>query len=220
MIDAPIKIAGEALTLMPERAIFWERRKMLLIADPHFGKSATFRAHRIPIPEGSLRADLERLTQAIARTSAATVVVLGDLLHTAQGREAETLSTVQAWREHHLDLHMMLVRGNHDRHAGDPPDEWRIQCVDAPSAASPFIFSHHPSESANGYVLAGHLHPLARLMSRGKQTLQLPCFWFGTRVAVLPAFSSFTDGRVVHPASTDQLFVVTPQAILPLAPAK
>src|SRR4051794_22363383 len=110
MTDATLEIAGVALILMPERSIFWERVKTLLIADPHCGKSATFRAQRIPIPEGSLNDDLARLTQAITRTGAEMLIVLGDLLLPAQGRDAETVKRVGDWRERHSSLQIVLVR--------------------------------------------------------------------------------------------------------------
>ncbi|MEO8391601.1 MAG: ligase-associated DNA damage response endonuclease PdeM [Chloroflexota bacterium] len=213
MTDAKFEVAGETLTLMPERAIYWERNKTLLIADPHFGKSATFRAHGIPIPEGNLNSDLARLTQAITRTGADKVIVLGDLLHTVLGRDDETLGSVQMWREQHPDLQITLVRGNHDRHAGDPPDVWQMQCVDAPITKPPFVLTHQPEPSADGYVLAGHLHPLALLEGKGKQSLKLPCFWFGTEQAILPAFGSFIDGMVVRTVATDRVFVVTPGSV-------
>jgi DNA ligase-associated metallophosphoesterase len=215
MSDAAVEVAGEALTLLPERAVYWERRKTLLLADPHFGKAATFRANRIPVPEGSLQADLTRLTLALERTNAETLVVLGDLLHTAKGRDRETLDTVCGWREAHPDVQIVLVRGNHDRHAGDPPDEWHMTCVDAPYTILPFIFTHHPVEAQTGYVLAGHIHPLAQIAGKGKQLVKLPCFWFGQRCGILPAFGSFIDGSAVQPAPQDRIFVIAGEAVLP-----
>jgi len=188
--------------------------KMLLIADPHFGKSATFRANRIPIPQGGLNDDLARLTQAITRTDTATLMVLGDLLHTAQGRDADTVATISAWREQHSDLQILLVRGNHDRHAGDPPSEWRMQTVNAPYAHAPFVLSHFPTESLDGYVLAGHLHPLMALTGDARQIVKLSCFWFNLRCGVLPAFGSFIDGAIIHPAAQDRVFVIAGEQVL------
>lgn len=215
MTDAAVEIAGEALTLLPERAVYWEREKALLIADPHFGKIATFRASRIPMPDGSLHADLARLTQAIKRTGAETLYVLGDLLHAAKGRDTETLNAVRGWRESHPDLQVVLVRGNHDLRAGDPPDDWGMRCVDAPYSIAPFVFAHHPGEAEDGYVLAGHLHPLAQIFGKGKQVMKLPCFRFGQRGAVLPAFGGFIDGMVIPPAPGDRIFLIAGEAVLP-----
>jgi metallophosphoesterase superfamily enzyme len=59
-----------------------------------------------------------------------------------------------------------------------------------------------------GYALAGHIHPAVRLTERGGQSLRLPCFWFGARVGVLPAFGAFTGSARVRPRAGDQVFVV------------
>ena len=37
-----LKLAGETLTLLPQRAIYWSARKTLILADPHIGKDDTF----------------------------------------------------------------------------------------------------------------------------------------------------------------------------------
>ncbi len=51
--------------LLAQRAVFWRERQMLLIADPHFGKAASFRSHGIAIPRGTTCYDLERLADLI-----------------------------------------------------------------------------------------------------------------------------------------------------------
>ncbi len=38
---------------------------MLLIADPHFGKAASFRSRGIAVPVGTTRYDLDRLAELI-----------------------------------------------------------------------------------------------------------------------------------------------------------
>ena len=68
--------------------------------------------------------------------------------------------------------------------------------------------------SPDGYVLAGHLHPLSQLVGKGKQTVKLPCFWFGAHCGVLPAFGSFIDGAIVHSLPGDDLFVVASNQVL------
>lgn len=214
MADIPLEVCSEILTLMPERAVFWAHTRTLFIADTHFGKAATFRAYAIPMPDGGLAADLARLARAVQRTGAETLIVLGDLLHAAKGRDEATLAAVGAWRAAHPELSITLVRGNHDQRAGDPPDAWNIQTVDAPMTAAAFTLSHEPMTPETGYALAGHLHPAALLTGKGRQMLKLPCFWFGARCGVLPAFSSFADGGVVQPKPGDRVFVTTSESVL------
>ena len=46
ILHRPLRLSlfGESLWLLPERVILWEERRTLLVADPHWGKAAAFRA--------------------------------------------------------------------------------------------------------------------------------------------------------------------------------
>jgi uncharacterized protein len=207
--DLRIERAGEQLILLPERALFWPREGLLIAADLHWGKAATFRAAGLAIPEGSTADDLARLDRVLGRTGARRLALLGDLLHARAGRAEALIEQIGSWRARWPDLEILLVRGNHDRGAGDPPAEWGFRCVDEPFDAPPFVLRHHPGESTAGYVLAGHLHPAVRLRGAGRQQLRLACFWFGQRVGVLPAFGGFTGSAVVAPGPGDRVFALT-----------
>jgi uncharacterized protein len=203
-----IDLQGESAVLLPERALFWERQETLIVADVHLGKTAAFRAAALPLPGGTTSETLARLTAAVERTGARRLLILGDLLHARAGRAARTLAAVAAWRGRHPDLEILLVRGNHDRGAGDPPDEWRIRCVDEPWREGPFAFRHHPEEDSEGYVLAGHIHPAVHLTGTGRQSATLPAFLFRDRLGLLPAFGGFTGGARVRPRRGDRVFVL------------
>ena len=136
-------------------------------------------------------AELQRLGQAIDRTGADKLIILGDLFHTASGREEAVMKAVTTWREQYATLAIYLVRGNHDRHAGDPPDEWRFTVSDGPTPGPYWVLNHEPLTPSTGYALVGHLHPAVQLTGKGKQALKLPCFWFGPSCGVLPAFGAF-----------------------------
>lgn len=209
-----IVLAHETLHLLPERALYWPRTKTLFIADPHFGKDATFRAHAIPLPEGTTATELDRLTQALDRTGAQQLIILGDLLHAAKGRAPAVLDRVSQWRSRHADLAIHLVRGNHDRHAGDPPAAWDMRLVDGPTPGPYWVLNHEPLEPEQGYALVGHLHPAVQLTGKGRQALKLPCFWFGAKCGVLPAFSAFVDHGTVRPRQGEQVFVITQAQVL------
>ena len=215
MSDVQVRMAGEEIVLLPERAFFWPRTGTLVAADFHWGKAATFRAAGIPIPRGTTGDDLARLDAALLRTCARRLVVLGDLFHARAGRIAtRTLAELRRWRGLRSELEILLVRGNHDRHAGDPPDDLLINCVDAPAFVPPFVLRHEPSSSAEGYTLAGHVHPCAVLTGPGLQRARLPCFWLTPRAAVLPAFGSFTGLGPVSPEPQDRIFVIADDEVL------
>ena len=214
--DASVQVHGEELLLLPERAALWRARSTLLVADPHFGKAASFRAAGIPVPSGTTRDGLARLDAMLARTGARRIVFLGDYLHARAGRAPDTLMSLARWAAANAGIELVLVRGNHDRHAGDPPAGTRVRCVDAPLVEAPFVFAHHPVDSADGYVLAGHLHPGVSLVGRGRQHERLPCFWLRERYAVLPAFGDFTGLAIVDPAPGDRVHVVGDGQVMPV----
>lgn len=200
-------VSGERLVLLGEGALYWPRLETLMLADAHFGKAATFRAGGIPVPGGTTGDNLVRLATALAATGARRLICLGDLLHARAGRAPQTVDAVTTWRRQHPGLEWLLVRGNHDRHAGDPPAAWNVHCLDEPVVEAPFVLRHLPLEETGGYVLAGHVHPAVRV-GRGKLAEQLPCFLFGQRVAILPAFGAFTGTAVLQPEPSDRVFVL------------
>lgn len=199
-------LANETVQLLPERALFWPRKNMLVIADIHFGKAAAFRAQAIPVPHGTTAENLAALDALIAQHVVAHIVFLGDFLHAKTARSPATLAALQRWRAAHAMLQLTLVRGNHDLHAGDPPPSLHIDVVDEPWCVDGFAFCHHPDALAEGYVIAGHVHPVYRLKT-ASDTLRLPCFQIGESRAILPSFGAFTGGYAITPDVSDRVFV-------------
>ena len=209
-----IQLEGETLELCPERAAWWTGERTLLVADPHFGKAASFRQLGVFVPKGTTNDGLTRLDALIHRLDPLRIVFLGDFLHAKEGRNVETFTALSRWRATHSKIGMRLIRGNHDKRAGDPPCEVGIDCVDAPVMIGPFALAHHPIGVAGAYVLAGHTHPCAVLTGPARQRLRLPCFWFGSEVGVLPAFGDFTGCQEVDAKAGDRLWVVSGDEVL------
>jgi DNA ligase-associated metallophosphoesterase len=210
-------VAGEKLVLLAERAVFWPAKKALFVADFHLGKAASFRRAGIPLPSGTTTENVERLGRAVDKTRASRVVFLGDFLHSKEGRAASTFGRFDEWRSARRGLELTLVRGNHDKKAGDPPEAWGMRCIEAGEPLGPFILNHEPGASRGGYALAGHIHPAVRLSASGEKSLRLPCFWFGSRFGVLPAFGAFTGNAEVLPRKGDQVFVIAEHEVLQVA---
>ena len=210
-------VAGEKLVLLAEKALFWPAQQALFVADFHLGKAASFRKAGIPLPPGTTTENVERLGRAIDKTHARQVVFLGDFLHSADGRAQSTFERFGAWRGARATLALTIVRGNHDKKAGDPPSDWNVRCIEAGERLGPFVLNHEPGASRGGYALSGHIHPAVRLSGCGEKSLKLPCFWFGARYGVLPAFGAFTGTAEVLPRKGDQVFVVAEEEVLQVA---
>lgn len=217
--DAIAEIAGEQLVLLPERAAYWGRARTLLVADPHFGKAAAFRAAGVPVPRGTTTGSLARLDAALTRTGATRIAFLGDFLHAREGREPETTRVVAEWRRRYAAIDMVLVRGNHDKRAGDPGPEIDIRPVDGPVTEPPFVLTHKPAVSDRGYVICGHVHPAARLTGPGRESVRLPCFWAQSRTMVLPGFGEFTGVADIEAEPGDRVWVIADGAVLDVSTA-
>jgi DNA ligase-associated metallophosphoesterase len=134
--------------------------------------------------------------------------VLGDFLHAVESHAPPVLAALREWRAGHPGLEVVLVRGNHDSHAGDPPGWLGITVVDEPWQIGPFACCHHPQRVAGREVLAGHVHPAVRLRGMGRDALRLPCFSSGDGLTLLPAFGDFTGSHVLAPEAGTALFAV------------
>ena len=200
--DATIELAGETLTLLPERAILVPSRNTLLVADLHLGKAETYRSLGVPMPEGIAEESLERLELAIDRSGAASVIVLGDLVHCEEGMEDPVIELMARWRRR-VSLPMSLIGGNHD--AGvSIPRSWRIEDEGEGRRLGPFQLQHHPRptdaefDAGDPVVLAGHLHPVLSL-GEGARRVLAHAFVVEPGQVILPAFTPFARGARFRP---------------------
>ncbi|MBY0438083.1 MAG: ligase-associated DNA damage response endonuclease PdeM [Burkholderiales bacterium] len=215
-MTAAIEIAGEAMQLLPERALHWPAQRMLMVADAHFGKAARFRTLGVPVPSGTTASNLQVLDDLVVRHAVQRVVFLGDLMHGRLLHGSATFHALVDWRGRRPALSLELVPGNHDAHAGELPPALDIRVHRDPHDIGPFALRHHPEPLAGRYVLAGHVHPVVTLHGRGRDRVRTPCFVFGEGVGVLPAFGAFTGGFTVERNGAERLFVVAGERVLEL----
>ncbi len=208
-----ISLAGAELWLLADKAIYYPQYRALLIADVHFGKAAAYRKLGQPVPHGTTQGNLERLDRLLTAYDCDRLIFLGDFLHAPESHAATTLNALGDWRRARPDLRMTLIRGNHDKRAGDPPESLAIEVVTEPLLLGPFALQHEPDPHATHHVLAGHVHPVYRLQGRGRQSLRLACFYVGETVSLLPAFGGFTGGFAIEKASDKQIYVVGDGAV-------
>jgi len=213
-----LALGAQALWLLPGSAAWHADSRTLFIADLHLGKSATFRARGLPVPAGTTQDNLRRLATLASVNAAARIVFLGDLLHSRHAQQAGVIAPVLAWRATHPSLRCVLVRGNHDSHAGDPPGSLGFEVVDEPwpvDGAPGLVACHHPQRAATGTVLAGHWHPAVTLRGPARDHQRLPCFCLVDGVLVLPAFGAFTGSSPQAPPAGSRCWPVGGERVWP-----
>jgi DNA ligase-associated metallophosphoesterase len=207
-----IRIFNETLELWPQKAVRWKKNNVLFIADLHLGKINHFRRSGIPVPSKANDRNLEQLIDLIQLTKPERVICLGDLFHSHYNPEWEVFGEVV---KHFSPISFELVLGNHDIMSRIQYSRKGIALHDT-LRLDPFIFTHHPLTEIEGqcYNIAGHVHPGVNLRGKGKQSLTLPCFYFGECAGLLPAFGMFTGLAKIHPKKEDKIFVIVEEKIV------
>jgi len=216
MISPPFsfKFLNQSLLLLPEKAIFWEEEKMLIIADIHLGKVGHFRKAGIGIPKQMEQDDLALISDLIFEYKPARIIFLGDLFHSEMNNDWDW---IVMWRSMFREIDMILVLGNHDILTNKFYDDLNFS-LHKTLTINPFLFSHEPLKTKDltddAYVISGHIHPGITLKGGARQLLTLPCFHFGAKQAIIPAFGKFTGKFCVKTIRGDQVFAVTKNKVI------
>ncbi len=206
--DFAYNLCGENLLLLPEKAIFWQEKRYLLLADLHLGKARHFRKNGFAVPDSEKNFQL--LSKLIRHFQPEKVLFLGDLFHSDYNLALDHLA---AFMQQH-PTHYELVIGNHDILSAENYARLGMQLTEGHRQEGPFCLCHEPMASEKAYVLSGHIHPGVRLQGAGRQSLRLPCYFFGEKQAILPAFGSFTGLHVLQPKAKDKVFVILENEVL------
>lgn len=212
-----IKLRGQTLELLPQKAIYWKERQTLLLADLHLGKSTHFRKHGIPVPNASKQQNWILLHQLFRMARLEEVIFLGDLFHSDYNKDWEVFGELLAL---YPKLKFSLVSGNHDILDQNHYRRIGLELHPENLRLDPFLLTHEPVENEQNedlYNLAGHIHPGVKLHGKGKQSHRAACFYFGKLGGILPAFGSFTGLHTLNVQKEDRVFVIADDKVIPIA---
>jgi DNA ligase-associated metallophosphoesterase len=205
-----IQFLGQTLSLHPCKAIYWEEKSMLLMADLHLGKAIHFRKAGIPVPKAVGQENWDKFYALLLDFQPKKVLLLGDLFHSDYNNDWEDFKRlVQQFHS----TQFVLVMGNHDILDNDLYAQAGLEVAHS-IELKPFVFTHEPTHHEHCYNLAGHVHPSVRLTGNGKQQMRLPCFHFGQNIGLLPAFGSFTGNAIISPKVGDKVYVIANHSIV------
>ncbi len=195
-----IAVAGAELVADPAGALYWPEHGLLAVADLHLEKGSSFAARGVLLPPYDTAATLSRLALLIARYAPRIVIALGDSFHDGGGPARLGADDRAALRAMQHGRDWIWIAGNHDP---DPADRIGGRFVSA-LALGTLTFRHEPQEDACGEI-AGHLHPVARVASRGR-AVSRRCFASDSRRVVMPAFGAYTGGLNVRDRAFARVF--------------
>lgn len=253
--------------LLAQKAVYWEEQKTLILADLHLGKTGHFRKEGIAVPQGVYKDDLHRLFHIIQQYKPEQLIIAGDMFHSRMNKEVDLFTR---WRSDIAQLHIQLIKGNHDILHDQHYAEAGITVTNCKLHLDKFCFVHDIEDVREGvnrettdvkpqttdseklkeksgegdtevpktkskklkakgtgceplqpfddscYYISGHIHPGVVVRTGTRQSMCLPCYYFSSSYAVLPAFSAFTGTYPVSPKKGDAVFAIVKDSVMRL----
>jgi uncharacterized protein len=196
-----IVFAGERACCDRRGALMFPGLGLLVVSDLHLEKGSAYARRGVFLPPYDTAATLARLEEVIADHMPDIVVSLGDSFHDRVGSHhlpqvyRDRLAGLMAGRDWYW------VAGNHDP---DAPEGLPGRAVRELSIGA-LTFRHEPSATAAEGEIAGHIHPGARVVRRGR-SVRRPCFASDGRRMVMPAFGALTGSVNVLDRAYQALF--------------
>jgi DNA ligase-associated metallophosphoesterase len=199
-----------------QRCVYWEDQKTMIVSDLHFGKTGHFRKSGIAVPQDIFKEDLQRLFAEIQFHQPKQVIIVGDMFHSRENKE---MNLFLKWRNDISAIEVVLVKGNHDILADSWYEKAGITVQKGKLKIGKFSFIHDMTEyddkqNSDQYLFSGHIHPGVSVRSGIRQMLNFPCYYFGEKYAVLPAFSKFTGLCCIDPKMKDTVYAITDEALI------
>lgn len=180
-------------------ALFWEAQSLLVVSDLHLEKGSSFASRGVLLPPYDTVATLSRLAAVIARHDPRQVIALGDSFHDRDAHARLSDADREALAALQLRRNWIWISGNHD--PALPSSLGGVVATEV--AIGPIVFRHEPTGAAG--EIAGHLHPKARVPTRGR-SIERRCFAADGERAVMPAFGAYTGGLSIRDAAFARIF--------------
>ncbi|MGL5137040.1 MAG: ligase-associated DNA damage response endonuclease PdeM [Beijerinckiaceae bacterium] len=202
---ARLNLAGAALSLDHRGALLWPDEGLMAVADLHLEKGSAFAMRGQMLPPYDSALTLATLSQLITRHRPRRLILLGDTFH-----DPHAFNRMEPrFRDSLLALSNMLeciwIAGNHDP---ETPVELAGPKL-AEIAIGPLVFRHEPRAGAQPGEVAGHLHPVARVVTERGRLRRRAFVSDGSRL-VMPAFGAYAGGLNLRDPALAGLFGYLP----------
>jgi uncharacterized protein len=221
-----VEVADERAICDRRGALYFPELGLLVVSDLHLEKGSSAARRGSLLPPYDTAATLACLQTVVDDFLPKTVISLGDSFHDGGGSSRlpeifrKALSSLMVGRS------WFWVSGNHDP---DPPQGIGGESVQEISLNS-LLFRHEPSVNASEGEIAGHLHPCARIVQRGR-SVRRRCFATDSSRMIMPAFGAYTgslnvldrafaglfrnDGLIAHMLGADRTYPIVGAMLRP-----
>lgn len=200
-------VNGEAVILRPSGTLWLEDHQTLVVADLHLEKGSAYAARGQMLPPYDTAETLRRLTAEVAALGPRRLILLGDSLHDSHAEARLSSTDGDMIDQLAQGLELLWVLGNHD---ADGPRYLAGQTIDE-ITTGPLILRHEPLPAPQPGEVAGHLHPCAKVVGKGR-SVRRRCFATDGQRLILPAFGAYAGGLNLRDAAFSPLFAKPPIA--------
>ena len=182
-------------------ALYIEKEKTLVIADPHFGYEESLNKRGVLIPRFQFKDFINRLDNSIKNVEVKKIVITGDLKH-----EFGTILK-QEWRDileffdYFKDKEIIIVKGNHDVLLDPIIKKRNVKLVKYYKIKNIIILHGDSIPTDKDFlesktIIIGHEHPAISFKERLNEKFK--CFligeWKDKKLIVLPSINMLTYG--------------------------
>jgi uncharacterized protein len=197
-------IALGGVTFVPDLsgALLLRDEATLLVSDLHLEHGVSMARRGVHVPPFDTFATLAQLEQVLNATQAKRLILLGDSFHDAVAHDEidDDVRTRLCAITSRIDT--VWISGNHDPAAPRNLGGTAADCV----VIGRIMLRHIPGDIEDGtHEIAGHLHPGARIVQRGR-SVHGKCFIADQRRMIMPAFGAYTGGLTISSRAFDGLF--------------
>jgi DNA ligase-associated metallophosphoesterase len=199
-MTSEIAVADVAAVLDLSGAMYLPDHDALIVADLHFEKGSSFARRGSLLPPYDTRETMGPLALAIERYRPAAVIALGDSFHDLDGPDRLVEDDRAALARLQAGRNWIWITGNHDRTL---PPSIGGEVVEALELGG-LTLRHQPA-AAPARELAGHLHPVGKVVMRGR-AVRRRCFVTDGERCILPALGAYAGGLNACDAAIRSLF--------------
>lgn len=188
-VPKTIDFGGQLLTLFESGALWWPRRKTLVVSDMHLCKGdriARLGGSLLP-PYDSIDT-LRKLQETVDQLRPERVLSLGDSFDDVESSLTMSENAREAVLRVAAGRQLIWVAGNHDPMPVSMPGSYVSEY-----ALDGIAFRHISESGCSGPEISGHYHPKASVLLGGRK-LRRQCFVLSGQRLMMPAFGTYTGG--------------------------
>ncbi len=207
-----ISLNSQLFSLLPQKALHWQQKDVLAIADLHIGKPETFQKYGFAVPSAPVYEDLKRMSELIREKNPKKVLLLGDIFHGPDGVSDDVVVKLVCIRKS-FSGDMLCIGGNHDLYVQRQLSSRDLDWINEKLIIGKCLFSHRPVPAGGRVNVCGHLHPCIRIR-HGQESIKLPCFAVKKDTIVLPSFGTFTGCNEIVPKTGETYYAIAENSVV------